>query len=351
MLTTFAIFTGNWVDAFQACAASVGVGLTTVFFLPALIIGFLIITNLFIAILLEAFGSEHEEAEDAKEADDAEVELLPTTSAAGDGDTHPVGAVSSGVKEPTTPCCHGAHKVAREIVEHAIFDNVVLGMIISSTICLALDVPRLDPTSDLKARLRLVNLWLTVGFVLEMALKVTAYGLCSPPPPPPSPAPSSRTHASPPSTRTSPLSEPAAPAYLASGWNRLDAFIVLVSILGLFADVIPAFSSLKSLRILRVLRPLRLLQRHAGMRLIITSLIKALPSVVEVTAVVLVFHVLFAIVGMRLFSGAHPPALSHPRTCTMLRFASARAPRAGGTHCKTLPEAHHVRVCSTSMVA
>jgi len=44
------------------------------------------------------------------------------------------------------------------------------------------------------------------------------------------------------------------------------------------------------LRILRVLRPLRLLQRDPGMKLVITSLIKTMPPGVDVTAVVLVFH-------------------------------------------------------------
>ena len=44
--------------------------------------------------------------------------------------------------------------------------------------------------------------------------------------------------------------------YLRSGWNILDFIIVMISILGLFADLIPAFGKLKSLRILRVLRPL-----------------------------------------------------------------------------------------------
>ena len=39
------------------------------------------------------------------------------------------------------------------------------------------------------------------------------------------------------------------------------------------------------------LRPLRLLQRHPGMKVIITSLINTLPPVVEVSAVVIVFHV------------------------------------------------------------
>ena len=50
------------------------------------------------------------------------------------------------------------------------------------------------------------------------------------------------------------------------------------------SSVVPVFGQLKSLRILRVLRPLRLLQRNPGMKLIIGSLIKTLPSVVEVSA-------------------------------------------------------------------
>ena len=42
MLTVFGIFTGAWVDAFQACADAVGVGITVAFFIPALIIGFFV---------------------------------------------------------------------------------------------------------------------------------------------------------------------------------------------------------------------------------------------------------------------------------------------------------------------
>jgi hypothetical protein len=71
---------------------------------------------------------------------------------------------------------------------------------------------------------------------------------------------------------------------------------------------VPFFAQLKVLRILRVLRPLRLLQRDPGMKLIIMSLLKTMPSVVDVTAVVLVFHVVFAIIGMQLFSGEPGPA-------------------------------------------
>merc|ERR1719424_2675933 len=114
-------------------------------------------------------------------------------------------------------------------------------------------------------------------------------------------------------------------AYLKAGWNVLDFFIVMISILGLFADLIPAFGKLKSLRILRVLRPLRLLQRNPGMKLIIGSLIKTLPSVVEVSAVVTVFHVVFAIMGMQLFSGTFGSCSHEEYTTQAECWAAAEA--------------------------
>ena len=78
-------------------------------------------------------------------------------------------------------------------------------------------------------------------------------------------------------------------------WNVLDFTIVLVSLLSLLSTIYPALDELKALRILRVIRPLRLLKRNAGMKLVITSLIKTIPAVVDVSTVVLVFHVVFAV--------------------------------------------------------
>ena len=100
-----------------------------------------------------------------------------------------------------------------------------------------------------------------------------------------------------------PLHPPHPQAYLKDPWNILDFTIVIISILGLLASIVPVFGQLKSLRILRVLRPLRLLQRNPGMKIIITSLIRTMPAVVDVCAVVMVFHIVFSIMGMMIFSG------------------------------------------------
>ena len=76
-----------------------------------------------------------------------------------------------------------------------------------------------------------------------------------------------------------------------------------LSLLVLLADSIPQLRPLRVLRVMRVLRPLRLISRNAGMKLIITSLFKAMPAVSNVFGVVLALQVVFAIIGMQIFSG------------------------------------------------
>ncbi|KOO27372.1 sodium channel protein type 2 subunit alpha [Chrysochromulina tobinii] len=339
MLTVFGVFSGGWVDAFQVVAAQMGVVAAAAFFLPCLIIGFFIILNLFVAILLEAFAGDEEEEEEeggekAAEGNVAEAVEVPEVEAKAIKPSpplhvllqvlpeeeieklipvlspergSPVGSLDASSfprrrnrdsaedfelateKEllvPSLPALEGVslglfgpesklRKFCQWLSCHPHFDTLTILLIVVSSTCLAIDLPRLDPDSATKASLDQLNLWLTGSFVLEMLLKIVAKGFLFAP-----------------------------DAYLRSGWNVLDFVIVLISILGLLADLVPAFGQLKSLRILRVLRPLRLLQRNAGMKTIIMSLIETLPSIVEVSAVVLVFHIVFSILGMMLFSGA-----------------------------------------------
>ena len=85
-------------------------------------------------------------------------------------------------------------------------------------------------------------------------------------------------------------------AYLASGWNRLDAFVVIASLVGVIGGNAPAF---RVLRVLRVLRPLRLISLFPGMRLAVTLLLKALPEVLDVLAIYLCFLDVFATLGVQ----------------------------------------------------
>ena len=57
------------------------------------------------------------------------------------------------------------------------------------------------------------------------------------------------------------------------------------------------------LRVLRVLRPLRLMSRSSGMRTAIGMLLKAMPRVLDVVVVFLLFLAVFAILGVQLLAG------------------------------------------------
>ena len=160
------------------------------------------------------------------------------------------------------------------LAENKHFDAFIIFLIIFSSGCLALDAPRLDPTSPLAYWLSQLNVFFTIAFTVEATLKIIAYGFAFTP-----------------------------KAYAKSGWNVLDFSIVCVSLLCLFATAVPQLRSLRSLRTLRVLRPLRLLSRNPGMKLIITSLFQVMPAVGNVAGVVFALQLVFAILGLQLFMG------------------------------------------------
>jgi len=155
------------------------------------------------------------------------------------------------------------------------FDQVIVIAIVISSICLALDVPRLDAKSTLHDVLHYLDYFWTLLFFCEMMSKVVSFGFAC-----------------------------GEGTYVTNPWNLLDLVIVTVSFLVLLAEFFPSLESLKTLRILRVLRPLRLLARNPGMRLIIVSLFKSMPAVSNVFGVVIAFQLVFAILGMQLFMGS-----------------------------------------------
>ena len=172
---------------------------------------------------------------------------------------------------PSNPIRRACHA----LMTTTAFDRTVIAAILLSSICLALDTPRLDEASALARALRVADVSFTGFFVFEMAVKVIAMGFACMP----------------------------KESYLSSPWNRADFVIVCISILVLLAETLPQLKPLKVLRVFRVLRPLRLIARNAGMKLIITSLFKAMPNVVNVLGVVLALQVVFTILGLQLFMG------------------------------------------------
>eukprot|EP00941_MAST-03F_sp_MAST-3F-sp1_P005593 g5593.t1 len=93
-------------------------------------------------------------------------------------------------------------------------------------------------------------------------------------------------------------------AYIRDPWNVLDFVIVCVSNIVLAASDIPGLKSLRSLRTLRVLRPLRLINRAPGLKLVVNALLHSLPKVVDVLVVCGLFFLIFGIVGINFLKGS-----------------------------------------------
>jgi hypothetical protein len=92
---------------------------------------------------------------------------------------------------------------------------------------------------------------------------------------------------------------------LRDSWNILDFIIVLSSILNWILDTfdITSLTFLRGFRALRALRPLRMISKDEGMKTIVNSLLKALPSLVNVGLINLLFLVVFGILGVQLLKG------------------------------------------------
>ena len=161
--------------------------------------------------------------------------------------------------EPQNPVRRFCYRLAT----NKCFEGLIILAIIASSVCLALDSPRIhleDAPPDDKQLSQMLKFgdqyvwpWL---FGAELMIKSIAFGFAF--------------------TKG---------AYLSSSWNQLDFFIVIVSFVTLLSDIYPSLHTLSNMRILRVLRPLRLVSRNPGMKLIISSLLKALPAIVNVLVV------------------------------------------------------------------
>lgn len=90
-------------------------------------------------------------------------------------------------------------------------------------------------------------------------------------------------------------------SYFSCAWNWLDFTILVVSLIALFGN--EEVTSIRSLRTLRALRPLRAISRFERMRVVISSLFHAIPGIANVLLVCVLFWLIFSIMGVNLFGG------------------------------------------------
>src|SRR5690606_20701847 len=120
-----------------------------------------------------------------------------------------------------------------------------------------------------RERFGTVLLWLNQGvlavFVAELVIKLVAFG----------------------------------PRFFRSGWNVFDFLIVGIAL-------VPASGPLQILRSLRILRVLRLLSTVQRLRMLVDSLLQALPGIGWTAALLLMMFYVFGVMGTELFGEQFP---------------------------------------------
>ena len=164
----------------------------------------------------------------------------------------------------------------KQIMEHPYFENLIFHFIALNSILLALNAPILtevyqNSTMDMYGNI------ISGIFIGEAFMKILVLGFVIGP-----------------------------GTYLKDSWNILDFVIVSFSILNWVLDSLGSVSVsfLRGFRALRALRPLRVVAKNEGMKVVINSLLTAIPALFNVILIIILFLLVFGILAVQLFSGA-----------------------------------------------
>ena len=161
-----------------------------------------------------------------------------------------------------------------KIEESEKFKYGILGLILISSLTLSQENPLVDPDSTFKFVLTVLDAIMTSCFLLEIVIKVIAHGALFNGP----------------------------KSFLRDFWNCLDFFIVVISIISLVASDIE-LQIFKILRMGKLIRPLRVLSRNEGLKISIQALVVSIPAMMRLMMIVMLFFVIFAVMGINLLKG------------------------------------------------
>ena len=156
------------------------------------------------------------------------------------------------------------------IVNHALFEKIIIGLIVFNGVILGMET-----SSTLVASygywFELASNLILLVFIVEAVMKITAVA-------------------------------PKFKLYFGSGWNLFDFSVVILSLLpttGEFAMIA---------RLARLLRVMRLISTIPELRLIVTTLVRSLPSMAHVLLLMAVIFYIYAVAGFHLYH-EHDPEL------------------------------------------
>ncbi|XP_045780149.1 muscle calcium channel subunit alpha-1-like isoform X5 [Maniola jurtina] len=167
-------------------------------------------------------------------------------------------------------------KLCYDIVEWKPFEYMILTTIFANCIALAVFTPYpVGDTNETNQVLEKVEWIFMAIFTAECVMKIVAYGF---------------------------LFHPG--AYLRNTWNSLDFTIVTIGIASQILQLISKdLFDVKALRAFRVLRPLRLVSGVPSLQIVLNSILKAMVPLFHIAFLVLFVIIIYAIIGLELFSG------------------------------------------------
>jgi hypothetical protein len=162
------------------------------------------------------------------------------------------------------------------LVEHAWFDRFILSLIVINSILLSIQRYRYPDAMENKIG-EYADFFLTPCFTLESVFKIIACGLIQ-----------------------------QKYSYLRDAWNWLDLVVVITACISLVTFLAvggSGGSSLAFLRVFRVLRPLRSLTMLPEMRVLVNTILLAIPRLGNVLGMGIFLFVVFGILALNFWGG------------------------------------------------
>lgn len=164
----------------------------------------------------------------------------------------------------------------KALIENEHFENFIYHMIALNSLYLSIDSPSLEDPYQ-KNSLGILLTTISIVFILECVIKVIVMGFYW-----------------------------GENTYLKDNWNVLDFVIVGFSILTWILESLSGFdiSFVRGFRALRALRPLRMVSKNEGIKTVVNSLLLSIPSLLNVMLIILLFLLVFGILGVQFWKGA-----------------------------------------------
>jgi len=298
IVNIFIVLTGDaWTDMMFDVFSTTGTVTCLIFFIFLVLFGAYIIMNLFVAILLERFENQDENEvllndrkdkafnclrqgkipEEVKEIlltcyrTDQAIMDEKKKKAMHEMEMRRKMFIDVSVPETDALCIFSPDNPVRlvcvRIIHHPWFEPFIILLILINCGFLAYENPYITE-SDIKILIVADHVF-AILFFIEMVLKLIALGGWK-----------------------------AKKAYFRSGWNKLDAFVVFVSLLALLLPI-----QIKPLRSMRAIRPLRIVIRSKQIKVVLESLLRAIPAIANVFLLVMFFLLIFCILGVNMFGG------------------------------------------------